>query len=203
MKPTHVYLLRHGETDWNREYRLQGHRDIGLNPTGQEQAAELARRLAGIRLDAVYASDLARARATAEPLARGCGLEVRVRTGLRERNYGVFEGLTAAQIGQNHPEDYRRWRTHDPHFVIPGGESLAGFRDRIHRDLEELARSHPGQVIAVVTHGGALDMVYRRSLGLSWHGPRACAIPNAAVNEVRIGPTSWEIVTWAGQPRAA
>ncbi len=192
-----VYLIRHGQTDWNRERRFQGHRDIGLNAEGHSEARRLAGRLAGERIAACYSSDLARARATALPSAEVLGLEVVERACLRERDYGIFEGLTIPEIVLRHPLEYARWTTHDPTYAIPDGESQEGFRDRIFACVDALVTAHRPLPILVVTHGGALDMLYRRAQGLPWDQPRSCPVPNAAVNLLDITEGQVRILSWA------
>src|SRR5690349_15616071 len=125
-----LYVVRHGETAWNSEGRIQGHRDSPLTARGEAQARALARRLAREPLAALHASDLGRARATADAVAGATGLAVRPDAGLRERAFGVFEGKTWDEIGRDHP-DLVRAAAADPAFVVPGGESLLGFRARV------------------------------------------------------------------------
>ncbi len=127
---THIVLVRHGETDWNRERRLQGQLDVPLNVQGLEQAAQLGKALAGERFDAVYASDLSRAKQTAQALADRVGATVRDDAGLRERHYGQFEGLTYAEVAEKHPAEFAAWQERVPDFAPPGGETLTGFHER-------------------------------------------------------------------------
>jgi len=187
--PTHIILVRHGETDWNRLGRLQGHLDIGLSALGHEQARLLAARLAheqaaGERFDACYSSDLSRARQTAEPLARALGLGVSLMPQLRERNYGVFQGHDKAQIGTVFPEAYRLWQSRDPDFAPAEGESQQAFYDGVCLALSALARRHAGQRIICVAHGGVLDCAYRFALSMPLQLPRTHVLLNASVNEL-------------------
>ncbi len=124
---THLIVIRHGETAWNRERRLQGQLDIPLNDTGRAQACALAEALAGEPIDAVYTSDLGRAMQTAAPLAETLGLQVRAEPRLRERCYGDLEGMTYAEVAEKRPEDFARWQARVPAYAPPPGESLRQF----------------------------------------------------------------------------
>lgn len=195
---TTFLLLRHGETLWNRDGRLQGWQDSPLSAAGRAQADALAARIAGgERVDAIVASDLGRTRDTAAPIAARLDLRLRLDAGLRERCYGELEGLTWAEIERARPQDYRRLAARDPEYAVPGGESGVQFRDRIVAALERLARAHAGATLAVVTHGGVLGMVYRHAKGIALEAPRTFSVPNAAVNRVSIDGRRWAIEAWA------
>jgi probable phosphoglycerate mutase len=194
---TTFLLLRHGETLWNRDGRLQGWQDSPLSDAGRAQAEALAARLAGERVDAIVASDLGRTRETAGPIAARLGLALALDAGLRERSYGEFEGMTWPEIERAHPRDYHRLAARDPEYVVPGGESGAQFRDRVVSALEHLAQRHGDATVAVVTHGGVLGIVYRHAKDIALEMPRTFGVPNAAVNRVRIGGRRWAIEAWA------
>lgn len=196
---TDIYLVRHGETDWNRVRRFQGHIDIPLNARGAAQAACIATRLADAGINAVYSSDLERAQATARPLANRLGLAVQTDTAWRERNYGLFEGLRIDEIKKRHTAEYARWQERDPDYALPGGESLRAFSARILNSLRDVATRHFGQNVLVTTHGGALDVVWRAAHGLPLDHARACPIPNCAVNLIRFDGTSFATVVWADE----
>jgi len=198
---THIILVRHGETGWNRIGRLQGHIDIGLSELGHDQARMLATRFAleqatGARFDACYSSDLSRARETAQPLAQVLGLPVHLMAQLRERNYGVFQGHDKTQISSLFPEAYRLWQTRDPDFAPPDGESQQTFYTRVCEALLMLVREHPGQRIICVAHGGVLDCAYRYALGMPLQLARAHVLMNASVNELRYDTNGAQIVNW-------
>ena len=162
MAETRLTLIRHGETEWNREGRIQGyHADSVLTAEGRAQAGRVAERLAGERVDALFSSDAGRARQTAAPIAAAVGLDVLYDAGLRERNYGVFEGRTYEEIERESPEAYRKFRSRDPHYAPPEGESGAQFRDRVVAALERVAARSEARHAAVVTHGGVLGIAYR------------------------------------------
>jgi len=196
---TRLCIVRHGETAWNAEHRVQGQLDAPLSEVGRAQALAVARALAGERFAAVYSSDLSRARDTAQPAARALGLEVRLDARLRERHYGVFERLTYAECEARYPEDYARFLARDPEFDFRTGESLRLFYQRAVGCVEEIAARYPGESILVVTHGGVLDKLYRRVTGLPLSAPRDFRIPNAALNRLAAGPSGWRIVAWADE----
>jgi 2,3-bisphosphoglycerate-dependent phosphoglycerate mutase len=152
---TTILIARHGETDWNRERRFQGHADPPLNEVGREQAGQLARELAGSEVTAVYASPLARARETAEIVAAALALPVETRDALREVDVGSWQGLTRDEIEERFPTGFRRWLVDFSH-GWDGGESYDELGRRVVADLLELAERHPDERVLVVTHGGPM-----------------------------------------------
>ena len=193
---TRILAIRHGQTAWNAARRIQGHTDIELDALGRWQADRLAEALAGQPLDAVYSSDLARARQTAAPLAERAGLTLRIDAGLRERGFGDFEGLSFVQVEQRWPEQAERWRRRDPDFGPGGGEVLREFRDRVADAVERLAQAHRGQCIALVTHGGVLDLLYREATRLALDAPRTWQLANAGINRLLHASEGLVLVGW-------
>jgi 2,3-bisphosphoglycerate-dependent phosphoglycerate mutase len=193
---TELIVIRHGETDWNRQHRFQGQLDVPLNAAGRAQAARLAQRLAGEHFDVVVASDLQRAHATAQAAAGGRAIEVDPLW--REQAFGVLEGLDASTVTQQHPDLWEQWLRHDADYALPGGgESVRAFQQRVLRGLHRVVCAHAGRCIAVFTHGGVLDMLWRAAQKLSLHGARACEIPNTGINRLRWRGDALEIVRWA------
>ena len=169
---TTLLLARHGETDWNREFRIQGSSDIELNELGREQARALATELAEVEIDAIYASDLSRARATAELVAAAKGLEVRLDARLRERSFGSWEGLDRDEIvALREAEEH-----HD-------GETDEQVRSRVLAAIDEIAASHPGESVLVVSHGGALNTLWHHALGVRIERWENCAVFRLAVRD--------------------
>ncbi len=195
-RTTHLLLIRHGETASNRERRLQGHRDIDLNAHGRAQAACLGRALSDERIDAVYASDLQRTRNTAQGLIGTRKLPLRLDAALRERAFGVFEGLLYDEVAAQYPEGYARWRAHDPSYGPPGGETLEIFHARVVTAVKRLAGQHLGQRIAIVTHGGVLDCLYRAASGMPMSGPRTQLLLNAAINRLEFQDDRLRVLGW-------
>lgn len=193
---TRIFAIRHGETAWNVDTRIQGQLDIPLNDTGRWQAARLAEALAAEDLHAVYASDLSRAQATGAVVARRLGVPIELHAGLRERHFGGFQGHTHTEVEQRWPEAARRWRQRDPDFSPPDGERLGDFYERCVATARELARRHPGQTIALVAHGGVLDCLYRAATHQPLNAPRAWSITNASINRLLHGEQGFSLVGW-------
>ncbi len=193
---THVIAIRHGETAWNVDTRIQGQLDIPLNDNGRWQAGRLARALTGESLHAIYASDLGRAHQTAQALADAVGLPVIPETGLRERGFGIFEGLTFQEIEQRWPDESMRWRKRDPDFGPAGGETLAGFYERCVATASRIAAAHPGQTIALVAHGGVLDCLYRAGSRIALQAPRTWHLGNAGINRLLYTPGGFNLIGW-------
>lgn len=200
-KATRIIAIRHGETAWNVETRLQGHTDIALNAHGTWQAERAALALADEDIAAIYTSDLSRARATAEAIAQRSSQDqaraVRPTPGLRERGFGVLEGHTYAQIAERWPDESERWRRRDPDFAPPGGESLLQVRTRVADTVHALAQAHTGEQIVLVAHGGVLDTLYRLATGQDLQAPRTWDLGNAAINRLLWTSDSLTVVGWA------
>ena len=192
-----VLAIRHGETTWNVDTRIQGQLDIGLNDTGRWQAGRLAQALAAEPITAIYASDLGRAFETAEHVGRATGVPVIPEPGLRERHFGEFQGRTFADIETALPEQSMLWRTRDPDFAPTGGESLKQLRERVVSTAQLLAARHPGELIVMVGHGGVLDVLYRAATRLELQAPRTWALGNAAINRLLWTPDGFTLVGWA------
>lgn len=193
---TRILLIRHGETAWNRATRIQGHTDIPLSALGLAQAERLAEALADEELNAIYSSDLSRARQTAEAVARARGLAVRLDAGLRERAFGRFEGLSWEEIDQGYPGDAARWRRREPDFAVGGGESLIAFSARCVAAARRAAAAHPGESIALVAHGGVLDCLYRAATQVALDAPRSWQLGNATINRLLATPEGFTLVGW-------
>ncbi len=197
MRATRLCLVRHGETAWNAEGRVQGQFDIPLNATGLAQARAVAEALAGESFGAIYASDLARVRQTAAPAAGRLGIEVRLERALRERHYGIFERLTYVEARERFPAEYARFRDKDPDFDFVTGEGLGAFAARALACVSALVERHAGESVLVFTHGGVLEMVYRHATGRGLSSPRDFEIPNAALNRIEASGGAWRVSAWA------
>ncbi|MBB1077177.1 histidine phosphatase family protein [Rhodoferax sp. 4810] len=197
MQATRIIAIRHGETAWNVDTRLQGHLDIALNDVGLWQAARVAQALADEPIDAIYASDLLRAWQTAQAIADIAACPLSPHQGLRERGFGEFEGKTYAEIETTWPEMSLLWRKREPDWAPPGGESLATLRQRVFTTASALAAQHIGGQIVLVAHGGVMDMLYRLATGQSLQAPRAWQLGNAAINRLLWTPDGFTLVGWA------
>ncbi len=201
MSATRIIAIRHGETAWNVDTRLQGHLDVSLNARGLWQAQRAGRALADEEIAAIYSSDLSRAFTTAQAIAKHnkspSARTVHPHTGLRERGFGIFEGQTYAQISMDWPEESRRWRQRDPHFAPQGGETLTQLRERIHHSVDTLAAKHLGEQIVLVAHGGVMDALYRLATHQDIEAPRTWDLGNAAINRLLWTPDGLTLVGWA------
>lgn len=195
-----MILIRHGVTAWNLERRFQGQIDIPLSDEGFEQARRLGRRFVRHEpVAALYSSDLQRTMQTAAPVAEALALPAQPEPGLRERAFGMLEGLTIDDITRDHDEVYQRWRARDLDYAVPGGgEALGRFADRVVSVLRRLANRHRGQTIVLVTHGGVLDCVYRSTGALALtDATQRPEIPNTGVNIVEHRRERFELHGWA------
>ena len=196
-EPTRIIAIRHGETTWNVDTRIQGQLDIPLSANGRWQAERLGQALAKESLQAIYASDLARAWETAQYVARSTGVALTKEVGLRERGFGDFEGKTFAEIAELLPEQSMRWRKRDPLFAPAGGESLTDLTSRVLTAVNRLAAAHPGEQIALVAHGGVMDVLYRAATHLDIQAPRTWTLGNTAINRLLWTPEGLSLVGWA------
>ena len=193
---TQVILIRHGQTEWNKQRRMQGHSDSPLTEKGVLQAQMLGKRLATMSFDALYSSDSGRAHHTARCVAEATGHPLVVEPGLRERNFGVFEGLTREEMMERYPDDYARFKARDPEFAMPNGESGVAFRARAIACMDRIVARHRGQHLVVVTHGLVLDVFYRLAMGIPPHEPRIHELVNAGINRLRHDGERWHIEVW-------
>jgi 2,3-bisphosphoglycerate-dependent phosphoglycerate mutase len=204
---TEIFLIRHGETAWNAERRLQGHLDIPLNAEGERQAAALARALAGETVDMIISSDLSRAASTAHAVAELQGLPVHTDASLRERCFGAFEGLLYAELESHFPEAYAQWRVRDPHARYPDGErraeTFAEFAQRAVEAVTRIAEMHRGKRIVIVSHGGVLDAVYRAAHGMDITAPRNFDVLNASINRVLWDGETLKVLRWSDDTHLA
>jgi probable phosphoglycerate mutase len=189
-------VVRHGETAWNAETRIQGHLDSPLNEEGLAQALLVAERLAHEPLDHLYCSDLGRVLQTVQPLVDRTGKRPLLSPRLRERNLGVFQGLTGAECQRDWPQDYARFHARDPDHAMPGGESIRAVYARVSGFFDEVAAAHRGQRVVAVTHGGVLDALYRHATATPLDRVRDFPIYNASLNWLRHHDGRWSVERW-------
>lgn len=193
---TRFVLLRHGETRWNVESRIQGHEDSELTEEGLAQAEALGERMALERFDLLVASDLGRAMRTARAISRRTGHAIVPDARLRERDFGQCQGLTYGEIDHQYPDLFSSVREIDPDFAIPGGETRRQFHDRVRSAFDALAREHPGQRLVVVSHGGVLAILYRSIHGIPLGTPHPIPIRNASYNALAWEQGAWRVEAW-------
>ena len=199
---TRLCIIRHGETDWNADKRIQGHLDIPLNESGLRQAHATADGLAEWPFRAIYSSDLRRAWQTAKIAANRLEIPLRPHTGLRERHSGILEGRTVEQLSISHPEAHTRFLSRDPDYPFGKGETMRSFSARVIAAVEKLVVAHAGETILVVTHGGVLDVIYRIATGRTLDAPRDYPMPNAGINwfeHSSAEPNNFRLVAWGEQ----
>jgi probable phosphoglycerate mutase len=198
-----ICLIRHGETNWNLEKRIQGQFDVPLNANGTRQAVSMAGMASAQAFSAIYSSDLARAIETARFLAKGRHTDVRIMPSLRERHFGIFQGLKAEEGRAMHPEAYGKYIARNVEYDFETGESLDAFDKRVVEAMLHLRRVHEKETIAVVTHAGVLDIVYRRATGRLLSAQRDFSIPNCVLNWFSIGEQGWHVERWGHEYPAA
>ena len=181
MKETEIILIRHGETEWNSQKRMQGHSNSDLSSVGQAQIQALGQWMKNVPFDLIYSSDSLRAKQTAEAITQFSGHELQFDQRLREKNLGVFEGLTSEEAMERHPEVFRLFKTAGSKYVIDEGESTQQLQDRALEIVNEIRIKHPEERVLLVTHGGFIRVVMKHSLGLSLETPTRFLIRNTGV----------------------
>ena len=199
-KKTTLWVIRHGETIWNAEERFQGHGDSPLTANGRRQVEALAERMKGIDVDLLIASDLGRAQESAAIIAASTGHPIHTDSRLRERSFGLLEGLTAVEIRKGFPGVYEQMYADAPDYAPPEGESLRQHYQRNIAFIEELVATRPGITAALVVHGGVLDSLFRHTARLPLDQPRCFTTANASLSRFThgtfYGTTRWVIETW-------
>ncbi|EEO28276.2 hypothetical protein OFAG_01429 [Oxalobacter formigenes HOxBLS] len=199
-QPTDILIIRHGQTAWNKLKRLQGHSDIPLNEEGRLQAVTLAEILRHEPLDAIFSSDLQRAYQTAYEIAKSHNLPVHTDKSLRERCYGICEGMLAEEIKKAYPKSYEAWYAADPDHFFPDGErkteSPRQFHYRALEAIRNVASRHCGERVAIITHFGVLETAYRAAQNIPL-GTR-CKMPvlNTSINRFRWRDGRLELLAW-------
>jgi probable phosphoglycerate mutase len=200
MTTTRLCLIRHGETAWNAEKRLQGHTDIPLNTRGESQACQMAQALkdSGLTFDVLYTSDLKRAVDTSAAIVQLFCVAAQVDSNLRERHFGALQGLSINEAPLLRPDIWQAHITRDLDHELEGGESIRQFALRVQRALDRIEEQHPGKTVLMVSHGGTLDMMYRIASNQALSTQRVVSVPNASLNWLthRLG-SGWVVEQWA------
>lgn len=193
---TELIVVRHGETFWNSDGLIQGYIDTDLSPTGIRQAEAIAERLAGGKYAAIYSSDLKRAYRSAEYLAERTGHKIITDGRLRERNLGIFQGITMAEVKKRYVEEFRLYKTNVADYVVPGGESRRQQFERVIECIKEISERHSGESVVIYTHGGALNGLFRYVLDIPISAPTRFKLFNASLNTFFIEDGIWFLGTW-------
>jgi len=195
-----LLAIRHGETELNVAKRYQGHSDSPLTENGRKQVSSLGRRMEKMKFDTLISSDLGRTQETAAIIAEYTGHSIKTDSRLRERHYGVLEGLTISDIRAGHSEVLERLDANDPDYVIPEGESHRQHYQRNVAVFEELQSGISDGRVALVVHGGVLDSLFRYVARLPLDQPRCFITPNASLTIINhgifYGTLRWVIETW-------
>ncbi|MFL2743389.1 MAG: histidine phosphatase family protein [bacterium] len=181
MKETEIILIRHGETEWNSQKRMQGHSNSDLSEVGRGQIQALGELMKNVSFDHIYSSDSLRARQTAEAITQYSGHTLQFDQRIREKNLGVFEGLTSTEAKERHPEVYRLFKTAGANYVIDEGESTQQLLERALEFIEEIRLRHPQERVVMVTHGGVVRVLMKHALGLSIDAPTRFIIKNTGI----------------------
>ena len=199
MTTTRFCLVRHGETDWNAERRLQGHTDIPLNTRGLAQAKQMAKTLKSshFQFDVLYTSDLQRAKQTIKAIEDLYAVAATSHSMLRERHLGVLQGLTINEAPLIEPELWQAHLSRDLDQEFRGGESIVQFSNRVKEVLQEIQEKHAGKTILIVSHGGTLDMMYRMASNQALDAEKVASVPNASLNWISHDGSNWKVDGWA------
>lgn len=181
-----VFLVRHGEVEWNRKNAYIGSTDLPLNTNGERQAQMLADHLSGEKITAVYSSDLSRSRRTAELVAERFGLQVQIMPKLREVDYGEWEGVGLSNIAGRYPDLYEAWQNDPSNQRIPGGETFAELRDRAFPAFNDIAQRHKDENAVVVAHKSTNRVILCCILGMDVNRYKSIAQGNAALNVIAV-----------------
>lgn len=193
---TELVIVRHGETQGNVEQRLVNHLDSPLTEKGRWQAERIAQRMSLEPPQVMYSSNLGRALATAEPIAKACGIETIPCDQLQEYNNGLFAGLTWKEVEEKFPEAHRQYRGGDIDFAPPSGESRREFHQRVVSRLTDILSAHVGSRILVVGHGGTMSVAFRHAMGFPPGQASPARLPNASLNVFEIEDERWVLRTW-------
>lgn len=191
-----LIAVRHGETDFNADRRMQGHLDVPLSVTGRVQAQAAAARLADEPIDKIYSSDLQRALETARIIHEGREIELVTDLRLREFHMGTFQGMTLSEAREKHGDAWERFFIHDADFALPGGQSRNQKQVEIASFMEEVVRSQAGGRMLVVTHGGILIAMLRHVLGIPASHYFRVSIENTGIQRFRYKNETWQLVSW-------
>ena len=197
MQKTELILIRHGETEWNKQQRMQGHLNSNLSKLGQSQINSLGKWMKNIPFDHIYCSDSPRARFTAEAITQFSGNDLKIDKRLREKNLGVFEGLTSEEAMKLYPEVFRLFKTAGSQYVIDEGESTQQLLDRALEAIEVIRHRHHQKRVLLITHGGVVRVLIKRTLGLEINAPTRFLIQNTGLFRL-VWEDKWMVTQMGG-----
>ena len=197
MKKTELILIRHGETEWNSQLRMQGHSNSNLSAVGQAQIRALGQWMKNVPFDHIYSSDSLRALQTAEAIIKFSGHTLQFDQRLREKNLGIFEGLTTEEARERHPEVFRLFKTAGSQYVIDEGESTQQLLDRALEAIEVIRHRHHQKRVLLVTHGGVVRVLMKRTLGLGIDAPTRFLIQNTGLFRL-VWEDKWMVAQMGG-----
>ena len=199
MNDTVLILIRHGETLWNTQLRMQGSLDSDLTPKGELQIKALGEWMKEVPFDFLYCSDTARAHKTAEAISKFTGHNLNLDKRLREKNLGVFEGLTSEEARERYPENFQQFKTVGASYVIDQGESTQQLLERALEAIEEIRDRHPQKVAVVVTHGGVIRVLMKHVLGIPLDAPTQFLIGNTGIFRL-VWREKWIVAEMGSEP---
>lgn len=193
---TEITIVRHGETIWNTEKRIQGHLNSKLTENGLLQAKLVAKALAKRTFDVVISSDLQRAVDTAKIINTKLLLPLEYNSNLRERSFGILEGKTIAEIEKQHPNEYTFYKERNPEYVVPKGESTEQLFKRVTSEIENIAQKYHHKKVLIVSHGLVLEMMLYKTFSIALNKPRSFSINNSSISSFYIDDNSWFLKEW-------
>ncbi len=199
MDNTVLILIRHGETLWNTQLRMQGSLDSDLTPKGELQIKALGEWMKEVPFDYLYCSDTPRAHKTAKALSKYTGHTLNFDKRLREKNLGIFEGLTSEEAREQYPEAFKLFKTAGANYVIDQGESTQQLLDRALEVIEEIRIRHPQKVLVAVTHGGVVRVLMKHVLGIPLDAPTQFLIGNTGIFRL-VWREKWLVAEMGAEP---
>jgi len=193
---TEITIIRHGETIWNAQQRIQGHRNSKLSENGIRQAGLVAKSLAKREFDVLISSDLERAAETAGIINKLLQLPLEYNKNMRERSFGIVEGMTLAEMKEKFPREYRSYKEREPGFKFSGGESIEQLFNRVTSEIEAIARKFENKKVLIVSHGLVLETMMYKTFNIKLNSPRVFSINNSSISSFYIDRDNWFLKEW-------
>ena len=193
---TEITIIRHGETIWNAQQRIQGHRNSKLSENGIRQAGLVAKSLAKREFDVLISSDLERAAETAGIINKLLQLPLEYNKNMRERSFGIVEGMTLAEMKEKFPREYRSYKERELGFKFSGGESIEQLFNRVTSEIEAIARKFENKKVLIVSHGLVLETMMYKTFNIKLNSPRVFSINNSSISSFYIDRDNWFLKEW-------